>query len=42
MQNLSTTGVIDIALSCCLSSGQYFSNTFKKRFGYSPSRCRRL
>ncbi|MGN8171947.1 helix-turn-helix domain-containing protein [Agrobacterium sp. 22117] len=42
MQEPSTTGVTEIALSCGFNSSQYFSNAFDKRVGYSPSRCRRL
>jgi len=42
MQNLSTTGVTDIARSGGVNSSQYFSNAFDKRFGYSTSRCMRL
>ncbi|WP_416334229.1 AraC family transcriptional regulator [Agrobacterium cavarae] len=32
----------DIARSSGVNSSQYFSNAFNKRFGYSPSRWRRL
>ena len=40
LQAAQETSVTEIAFTCGFNSSQYFSNAFKKRFGYAPTSLR--